>query len=94
MRRNNRIILLCLVFFVFSLSFTCYGKVPEALKSMDLVSLREKNSLQEEITFIVELEGEMIFDDNYFSLLPGEKRRIHYSKSETDDISICGYSLK
>lgn len=44
----------------------------------------------------VEIEGEMIFDDNYFSLLPNEIRRIHYKmiNSGTADPDVCGYTLK
>ena len=44
----------------------------------------------------VEIEGEMIFDDNYFSLLPNEIRRVYYKKvnSMANQIDICGYTLK
>ena len=40
----------------------------------------------------VELESEAVFEDNYFSLLPGEIRRINYYGSS--DISVQGYTVK
>ncbi|MDY5230946.1 MAG: glycoside hydrolase family 2 protein [Eubacteriales bacterium] len=43
----------------------------------------------------VEFEGEMVFDDNYFSLLPNETRRVHYKKmnNAANEIGVCGYTL-
>ena len=44
----------------------------------------------------VELEGEMIFDDNYFSLFPNEVHRVHYKKINcaSNDISVHGYTVE
>ena len=45
----------------------------------------------------VELEGEYIFEDNYFSLLPGETRTIPFRKAakhNCEDIQLHGYTLK
>lgn len=44
----------------------------------------------------VELEGEYIFSDNYFSLLPGEKRTVSMRKArnaENDSITLTAYTL-
>ena len=41
-----------------------------------------------------ELEGEYIFSDNYFSLLPGEKRTVSCRPCGTDEtITVQGYSV-
>ena len=44
----------------------------------------------------VELEGQYIFSDNYFSLLPGETRTITFRKAavcDSDEIKVSGYTL-
>ncbi len=45
----------------------------------------------------VELEGEMLFEDNCFSLLPGERRRITYTtlpgKGPADEIRVTAYTV-
>ena len=41
----------------------------------------------------VELEGEAVFDDNYFSLLPGERRTVAYRPCGTAPITVQGYTL-
>ena len=44
----------------------------------------------------IELEGEFIFDDNYFSLLPGEERTVTFrpcTGAKSDDISVTGYTI-
>jgi hypothetical protein len=44
----------------------------------------------------MELEGEFIFEDNYFSLLPGETRTIHFRPAEhaqDDELSVIGYTI-
>lgn len=40
----------------------------------------------------VELEGEAAFEDNYFSLMPGEERKIAYTGDA--NIEVCGYTVK
>jgi hypothetical protein len=45
---------------------------------------------------VVELEGEALFDDNYFSLLPYEQRTISYQKTrntQNDEISAKCYTI-
>lgn len=46
----------------------------------------------EKYTHIVQLEGNCEFEDNYFSMLPGEERMVRCS-GKTQDIVIRGYSL-
>ena len=41
----------------------------------------------------VELEGEAVFDDNYFSLLPGERRTVPYRPCGAEPITVQGYTL-
>ncbi|MBR4888030.1 MAG: FAD-binding protein, partial [Clostridia bacterium] len=44
----------------------------------------------------VELEGEFVFEDNYFSLLPGEKRTVAFRKikdAADDALTVAGYTL-
>jgi len=44
----------------------------------------------------VELEGQYIFSDNFFSLLPGETRTVSFRKAainESDEIRVSGYTL-
>ena len=45
----------------------------------------------------VELEGEYIFSDNYFSLLPGQQRTITMrpaADAQTHDLTVAGYTLQ
>lgn len=44
----------------------------------------------------VELEGEFVFDDNYFSLLPNEQRTVTLrpaAQAESDDLQVVGYTV-
>lgn len=44
----------------------------------------------------VELDGEYVFEDNYFSLLPGEKRTVMFHRSfdsQSDGIEVSGYTV-
>ena len=44
----------------------------------------------------VELDGEFVFDDNYFSLLPDEKRTVKFrpsSEAESNTVEIMGYTV-
>ncbi len=46
---------------------------------------------------IVELDGEFVFDDNYFSLLPGEKRTVSFRPSFENmgsTLEVSGYALE
>lgn len=76
MRHRSKIVLLCLVFFLFSLSFHGYAILPESFKSEEVVFLGEKHSPKDELTFIVELEGEPIYSENrvsFFGTAPSEE---------------------
>ena len=45
----------------------------------------------------VELEGEFVFDDNYFSLLPNETKKVSFKKARihnTDEINLTAYTVK
>ena len=45
----------------------------------------------------VELDGEYIFDDNYFSLMPNETRTVKFRPTEnalTKDITVTAYTVK
>ena len=45
----------------------------------------------------VELDGDFVFSDNYFSLLPGEEKTISFIPtlySESDEITVNGYTVK
>ena len=42
----------------------------------------------------VELEGEAVFEDSYFSMLPGETKTISFEKRGNADIEITAYTLK
>lgn len=41
----------------------------------------------------VELEGEAVFEDNYFSMLAGEEREIKYSIIGDDEITVTAYTV-
>lgn len=68
----------------------------------DAIEVVEKNENSitvkaKEYVHAVEFEGEYIFDDNYFSLLPDETRTVTMRKSTTaecDEILIKAYTLK
>lgn len=48
-------------------------------------------------THVVELEGQFIFEDNFFSLLPDETRTIPFRKAavnDSDEIRVITYTLK
>lgn len=50
-----------------------------------------------EYTHAVELEGEYIFEDNYFSLLPGETRTICFRPAEnaqSSELTVAGYTVR
>ena len=44
---------------------------------------------------IVELEADLVFDDNVFSLMPGEVKTINWQNDyRENEISITAYTLK
>lgn len=78
-----------------------YKNGPLSLVPTDAVRVTERteNSLTvtaDRYVHAVELEGEYIFSDNYFSLLPDEKRTVTYSPAEKaadEGFAIRGYTL-
>lgn len=49
----------------------------------------------DEYVHVVEIDSELCLEDNYFSLLPGEKRFIHLDGNESKDlISVLGYTFE
>lgn len=64
------------------------------------ITERTENSITltaEDYIHTVELEGEYIFDDNYFSLLPGESRTVHFRPAEnaqSTELTLAGYTVK
>lgn len=76
MKHHKRIILICLAFFVFSLSFTGYADMPQTIKSNKVALWGKRNTQSEELTFIVELEGEPVYSENrvsFFGETPSEE---------------------
>ena len=74
-------------------SFYKKGKLIINPAEIELVS-KDENSITvsaKEYVHAVELEGEAVFEDNYFSLMPGETRTISFDGS--GDITICGYTI-
>ena len=61
-------------------------------KSEDSITILANNYVH-----AVELEGEYLFDDNYFSMMPGEMRIIHFDKiencTENKGVSVRAYTL-
>lgn len=56
------------------------------------ISIRAKKYIH-----ALELEGEYIFSDNYFSLLPDEERTVTFreaKKCENKELAVCAYTLK
>ena len=49
----------------------------------DFVTLRAKRYIH-----AVELDGDCFFDDNFFSMLPGEERTIHFKRERETSIHI------
>ena len=67
--------------------------------SVRILSLTDKSITvtADSYTHIVELEGEYIFSDNCFSLLPGEERTIEFSPSfnaQSTEVKVTAYTLK
>ena len=51
----------------------------------------------DEYVHAVELDGEFVFDDNCFSLLPDEKRTVTFrpiSDAQSGRINVSGYTVK
>ena len=76
------------------------GLLPIVPCDAPTVISRDENSITltcDSYIHAVELEGEYVFSDNYFSLLPNEKKTVTFRKStgaKTDDFTIVGYTIK
>jgi len=75
------------------------GKLP--IVPTDRVKVIEKTKGSITVTadryvHVVELEGDALFSDSYFSLLPGEVKTVTFRPlaEEKPEISICGYKLE
>ena len=66
---------------------------PEIIaQNEDSITLRAK-----EYIHALELDGEYVFDDNYFSLMPNETRTVNFRPLEnamTKEITVVGYTVK
>ncbi|MBQ2266345.1 MAG: hypothetical protein II342_02985, partial [Clostridia bacterium] len=75
------------------------GALPIKENSSTLIVDKSENSVTITATayvHTVELEGEFVFEDNYFTLYPGETRTIKFEpilNAKTKDISVVGYTL-
>ncbi|MBO5008381.1 MAG: hypothetical protein J6D26_06060 [Clostridia bacterium] len=74
-------------------AFYKHGKVILKPCSVDITQITDTGITVSAQRYVhaVELEGEAVFEDNYFSLLPGETRQINYSGN--GNISVCGYTV-
>ena len=74
-------------------------EITDCTERLEIIS-RDEQSITvkaKEYIHVVELEGEYIFSDDYFSLLPGEERKITFEKApafEEEGIDITAYTLK
>ena len=81
-------------------AFYIDGTLPMVKCTAPDIIAREKNSITltaAEYIHAVELEGEYIFDDNYFSLLPGEKRTIRFRSAQnakSTELTVTGYTVR
>ena len=68
---------------------SCDKEIRVISKSNDSVTLTAKTYVH-----AVELEGEYMFEDNYFSMLPGETKTIHAKRcGDTEEFTIKAYTL-
>lgn len=78
-----------------------YKKGNLCIKPSDAFTVTEKTDSSITVTALeyihaLELEGEYIFSDNYFSLLPGESRKTDFRSlpdASSEDIGITAYTL-
>ena len=81
-------------------AFYIEGALPMVKCSAPDIVEQDENSITltaAEYTHAVELEGEFIFDDNYFSLLPGEKKIVRFRPAKNAGISelaVTGYTVR
>ena len=76
------------------------GSLPIVPCQAPTVLVRDETSITltaDRYIHAVELEGQYIFSDNYFSLLPGQQRTITMrpaADAQTTDLTIAGYTLQ
>ena len=81
-------------------AFYRQGTLPIVPCAAPAVLARNENSITlqaETYTHAVELEGEYVFEDNYFSLLPGEQRTVAFrpaANARTTDLTVTGYTIE
>ncbi len=81
-------------------SFYKSGTLPIVPTDAVKIVSRTENTITvtaDEYVHAVELEGEFVFDDNYFSLLPNEQRTVTFRPSSdalSDTIVVSGYTDK
>ena len=68
---------------------TCNDKLEILNKTDHYIEARAKTYIH-----VVEFESEAVFEDNYFSMLPGEVRKISYVTIGDSKIEIQAYTLK
>ena len=81
-------------------AFYRQGTLPIVPCAAPAVLGRSENSITLQAstyTHAVELEGEYVFGDNYFSLLPGEQRTVVFrpaANAHTDALTVTGYTVE
>jgi len=80
-------------------AFYVEGKLPIVPTEAAKIISRDAGSITvtaSSYVHAVELEGQYIFEDNFFALLPGETRTVSFRKAavnDSDDIRVIGYTL-
>ena len=68
----------------------CSDKIKIVAQSADSMTITSDSYIH-----IVELEADLVFDDNVFSLMPGEVKTINWQNDyRENEISITAYTLK
>lgn len=81
-------------------AFYRQGNLPMVKCSAPKTVKQNENSLTltaDEYIHAVELEGEFVFDDNYFSLLPGEEKTVNFRaahNAQSTELTVLGYTIK
>lgn len=76
------------------------GKLPIVPCNGITITERTENSITvtaDSYIHAVEFEGEYVFEDNYFSMLPGESRKITFKKAReftNDEINLTAYTIE
>jgi len=65
---------------------------PAAVQFVHLPDLHAIEVSADAYIHAVELEGDAVFEDSCFSLLPGETRRIAYNSAENTPVTVTAYT--